>query len=194
MAQERREVVVVRSRIVLIVMGVLCAAVAHAQTPMTGMLSGHIGVVHGGDTEKVGVAPAASVTVLESSGWGAEVELGHARRFAGDVFEESGITTLMVNALYMRPHPVVRPFGTAGVGLLRVRASIIDEQSVVNRTDWGFNGGGGVLVMLNDAVGVRADLRYFRYFQSHDDLPLTNNGFFDFWRTSIGATWSWPIR
>ena len=100
----------------------------------------------------------------------------------------------LVNALYIQPHPLVRPYGAAGVGLLRVRASIVGEQTVVNRTDWGLDAGGGVVVMFNDAVGLRGDVRYFRYFQRHDDLPLINDGFFDFWRTSVGVTWTWPIR
>jgi len=40
---------------------------------------------------------------------------------------------------------------------------------------------------------VRGDVRYFRFLESHPDLLLTSNGF-DFWRVSIGATFSWPIR
>jgi hypothetical protein len=48
--------------------------------------------------------------------------------------------------------------------------------------------------MFDDATGVRGDVRYFRYLQRHDDLPLRDNGFFDYWRTSIGVTFAWPIR
>lgn len=184
----------VRSRVVLIVIGVLTAAAADAQNPVTGMVSGHIGMAHGGDTEKAGVTPAVSVAVVESSGWGAEIDLSHVWRFASDAFEESGITAAMVNVLFARPAPVMRPYGSGGVGLLRVRASFTDEQSVVNRTDWGLNAGGGLLVMLNDGVGFRGEVRYFRYFERHDELALTSNGFFDFWRTSVGVTWTWPIR
>ena len=88
----------------------------------------------------------------------------------------------------------MRPFVVAGAGLLRVRTSLAFGEPVTSRTDWGFNGGGGVQWMITDAVGVRGDVRYFRYFQRHDDLPLLDNGFFDYWRTSVGLTFSWPIK
>ena len=171
------------------------STVAAQPTPITGMLSGHLGVAAGGDTDNVGLTPAASVAVIESNGWGAEIDLGHTWRFAGDAFAESGITTLMVNVIGLWTSTTIRPFGTAGVGLLRVHAALADgDAAAVNRTDWGFNAGGGVLIMLDDKVGVRGDLRYLRYFQRHPDLPMTDSGFFDFWRTSIGVTWTWPIR
>lgn len=184
-----------RLRIVGVVLAIFCATVAEAQTSaLTGHVTGHIGVGHGGDVQSAGLTVGGSLAVLEANGWGAEVDLGHMTRFANDVFDESGITTAMVNAFGIWSHPTVRPFGAAGVGLIRVRASGFDDEPTLTRSDWGVDVGGGVLVMLNDAVGIRGDLRYFRYLQRHDDLPLTDGGFFDFWRSSVGVTWTWPIR
>jgi hypothetical protein len=160
----------------------------------TGMLTPHVGVSHSGDIEDRGVTPGASLTVVEAGGIGAELDLSHARQFDDSRFTESGITALTINALGMLPDESVRPFVVVGVGLLRVRASLEDGQSVANRTDWAFSAGGGLLYMLNEAYGIRGDVRYFRYFQRHDDLPLLDNGFFDFWRTSVGFTFAWPIR
>ena len=48
--------------------------------------------------------------------------------------------------------------------------------------------------MLNDAFGIRGDVRYLRLFERHDDIPFVNNGYFDYWRTSIGLTWTWPMK
>jgi hypothetical protein len=80
------------------------------------------------------------------------------------------------------------------VGLLRVHAEPESGAPDLTRNDWAFNAGAGVIVVLNEAFGVRGDLRYFRYFESHDDLPQADTSAFDFWRTSIGITWSWPVR
>ena len=35
---------------------------------------------------------------------------------------------------------------------------------------------------------------YFRYMQRQIDLPVGHDGAFDYWRTSIGFTYAWPIR
>ena len=49
--------------------------------------------------------------------------------------------------------------------------------------------GGGVLGYINDHVGIRGDVRYFRSLQDHDpeglDLGLSD---FHFWRASVGVT------
>jgi hypothetical protein len=42
--------------------------------------------------------------------------------------------------------------------------------------------------------GIRGDVRYFRLFDRPEGLVLRDTGFFDYWRISIGATFSWPIR
>jgi opacity protein-like surface antigen len=186
---------VVRSRAGLTVVGVLWAAVAGAQSPIyTGLLTGHIGGSAGGDARSTAVTPGASVAVIDASGLGAEVDLGHAREFDDERFSESGITTLMVNVVGMLPHARWRPFVVAGVGLMRVRASLAEGQTVASKTDWGMNAGGGLHYSLSETVGIRGDVRYFRYVQRHDELPLTDSGFFDVWRTSVGLTLQWTQR
>ena len=186
----------VRLRIVVIAFALLVAVSAEAQPggEINGVLGAYLGGITGGDTGSAGIAVAGSMAVIESSGWGAEVELGHARGFGGDLFDDGEITNVMINALGMWPRGMVRPFGSGGIGALRVQAAPAGGGESLSRIDWGFDFGGGVMVVLNDAIGVRGDLRYFRYFQRHDDLPQSNDGYFDFWRTSIGITWSWPIR
>ena len=197
MAQTRREGAVVRLRIAIVVAtGLLLPRFAEAQPggAITGMLAAHIGAASGGDTDSAGLTPVGSMAVLESTGWGAELELGHTRGFASDIFEDSEITTVMVNAIGMWPRTRWRPFGTGGVGLMRVHAALAGDGPSLSRTDWGVNGGAGMMYVVNEAVGVRGDVRYFRYLQRHDDLPQSDRGYFDFWRTTIGVTWSWPIR
>jgi opacity protein-like surface antigen len=187
---------VVRLRIFVIALMVLVARSAEAQpgAARTGLLSGSIGAASGGDTDNAGLTLAGAMAVMENSGWGAELDLGFSRGFAGDLFDDSEILTFMVNAVGMRPEGSVRPYGTGGVGLLRVHAEPESGADDLSRNDWGFNVGGGAIFILNEAFGIRGDLRYFRYFERHDDLAQTGTGAFDFWRTSVGITWSWPIR
>jgi opacity protein-like surface antigen len=178
---------------VLAVIAVLVAAVADAQPLYSGMLTGHIGSARQGDVRESGTTLGASMSVIEASGIGAELDLGHTLRFDESRFTESGITTLMLNVVgYLLPVGV-RPYVGAGVGLIRTQAETA-VQPVVSRTDWGFDAGGGVLYMFNEAFGARAEARYFRNFQRQTDLPVLDNGFFDFWRVSVGATFIWPIR
>jgi opacity protein-like surface antigen len=195
MAATRGEDIVDRVRLGVVVVVLLSAETADAQSAFyTGMFTPHVGIAHSGDVREGGLTPGASLAVVEVGGLGVELDLAHTRDFDDTRFAESGITTLMVNALGMFPHERVRPFGLAGVGLLRVRAALDEGEPIASRTDWGFSAGGGLLYMVNEAVGIRGDVRYFRYFQRHEDLPLLESGFFDFWRTSVGVTLSWPIR
>ena len=160
----------------------------------TGLITAHIGASAGGDVEGRAVTPGASMSVIDGSGVGAELDIGHSREIDETRFSSSAITSFTVNVIGTWQASVVRPFVVGGVGLLRVRAELPAVGLAVNRTDWAFDAGGGVLYMLNDIFGVRGEVRYFRFVQRHDDLPLRDNGFFDYWRTSIGATFAWPIR
>ena len=196
MAQTRREGAVVRLRILVVVLIVLVARSAEAQpgAARTGLLSGYIGAASGDDAATAGLTLAGAMAVMENSGWGAELDLGFSRGFAGELYDDSEILTLMVNAVGMRPLGKVRPYGTGGVGLLRVHLEPESGADDLSRNDWGFNAGGGAIFVLNEAFGIRGDLRYFRYFQKHDDLAEAGEGSFGFWRTTVGITWSWPIR
>lgn len=195
MAANGREIVVVRLRLALTMVGVLTASAAGAQQPLyTGIITPYLGAAAGGDVEGRGVTPGASMAVLDNNGLGAELDVGHTREIDETLFSESAITSVMVNVIGMWRISAVRPFVVAGAGLLRVRAELPVVGLVTSRTDWAFDAGAGVQYMFDDAIGVRGDVRYFRYLQRHDDLPLRDSGFFDYWRTSIGVTFAWPIR
>jgi hypothetical protein len=186
---------VVRVRFALTVAGVLVASLAQAQPALyTGMITPYLGGAGGGDVDGRAVTPGVSMTVLDSSGIGAEVDLSHTREIDDSRFSSSAVTSFTVNVVGMWQAWTLRPFVVSGVGLLRVRAEIAEQGLVTSRTDWAFDAGGGALYMFNDIVGVRGDVRYFRYLQRFGDLPLRDNGFFDYWRTTVGVTLAWPIR
>jgi len=179
---------------VLMVGAMLWATAASAQQAFTGLASISVGAAHGGDVAERATTISGASAVVEESGWGAELDFSYAMDFAGVGFADSDVSSGMINVLWMRPEPRWRPFVSGGVGIMRVRASIFEGVVAASTTDAAMNAGGGLLVVFNDIVGVRGDVRYFRYFQTHAGLPLVNSGPFDAWRTTIGVTYSWPMR
>jgi opacity protein-like surface antigen len=83
----------------------------------------------------------------------------------------------------------VRPYGSAGIGLLRTNVSASGLFDDLSTNELGFNAGAGLHVFFSDTVGLRGDVRYFRSLQSGDDggndLDL---GDFTFWRGTVGVT------
>lgn len=133
---------------------------------------------------------------------GFEIDLGYSPNFfentAGDrnfEFGDNNVTTLMGNVLLSaKPGSGLRPYASAGLGL--IRASVSSGTGLFNdlsTNDLGVNFGGGLNANLNDSVGIRGDLRYFRSLQDNqpdNDLDLSL-GSFDFWRGSVGLTFRW---
>lgn len=170
------------------------AAASAQPAPFTGTLTGHIGAASGGAVRDAAGAAGASLAVLDTHGLGPELDFGHAGGFDSARFADSGVTSLMLGVMVMYPHPDIRPFVTLGAGVLRVRADDVADRQAISRTDAAFAAGAGVLYMLSEVLGVRGDVRYFRFFDRHLDVPVGNGGVFDYWRTSLGVTYSWPIR
>ena len=170
------------------------AAVAEAQTPFTAHLTGHIGAASHGDIRDATVTPGGSMAVLDENGLGAEFDIAHGGDFDTTLFADSSLTTAMLNFIAMYPHERIRPFLSVGAGILRVRVAYSPDESSTGSTDLAWGAGGGVLYMLNEAFGLRGDVRYFRHFSRQDSIPLGDNGILDFVRTSFGVTYSWPLR
>ncbi len=109
-------------------------------------------------------------------------------------FGDSNVTTLMGNVVLAAPiggttGKGFRPYGSAGVGLLRSNVdggSLFDDLS---QNELGFNIGGGAHAFFSDNIGLRGDVRYFRGLQKGDDngrdLDLKD---FSFWRGTLGVT------
>ena len=133
---------------------------------------------------------------------GFEVDFGYSPNFFQDTrgggdFEvgDSNLTTLMANLLVGGgPGEGLRPYGSAGLGLIRANitsgTALFDDLST---NDLGVNLGGGVHGQVSDNVGIRGDIRYFRAFQNSEpdnDFDF-NLGDFDFWRGTVGVTFRW---
>jgi hypothetical protein len=164
------------------------ASDAHAQMTMgsfKGYLTPFVGTISGADLDSGRLAAGASVSVQEQSGWGAEVDFGRST----DVRSNNvhlGVTTYAVNASFIKPGGIIRPFGVGGVALMQLKNCCVDYG-----TDYGFSAGGGAVLALHDLIGVRADARYF--FTPRDHAGLRNTDRFAFWRLTIGAALMWDI-
>jgi opacity protein-like surface antigen len=133
---------------------------------------------------------------------GFEFDLGFSPNFfedtAGDRnfdFGENNVSTIMANLLISAPPGTgIRPYGSAGLGLMR--ANIKSATGLFNdlaTNDLGINIGAGLNGQFNDSVGIRGDVRYFRALQDNvadNDLDL-NFGSFNFWRGTVGMTFRW---
>ena len=133
---------------------------------------------------------------------GFEIDFGYSPNFfentSGDAnfeFGDSNVTTLMGNLLISaKPGAGIRPYASAGLGL--IRSSVSSANSLFNdlsTNDFGVNIGGGINGQFNDNFGLRGDIRYFRSLQDNEpdgefDIGLSN---FDFWRGTVGVTFRW---
>jgi hypothetical protein len=170
---------------------VLIAPDARAQIgSFRGFLTGHVGAIGGGDISSARATLGASVAVHEDTGWGAEIDIGHAAD-AVSGRQILDVTSYMVNAIWIRPDGVVRPFGMGGAGVLQVNGCDAPCNVPARTHDFGMNIGGGAFLMLSDIAGFRADARYVFSSAEHADLHRPDN--FNYWRISIGATFSWAI-
>ena len=133
---------------------------------------------------------------------GFEVDFGYSPNFFEETkgddnfgFGESNVTTLMANAVLGAPIGGTagisfRPYVVGGVGIMKSRIGDAEDLFDVDKTNFGFNAGGGVTGFFTDNIGIRGDLRYFRSLQDNEpdgdvDISLSS---FKFWRGSVGVT------
>ena len=152
----------------------LGAAPAHAQ----GFISPTIGWDFGEDSKcpeindckdknlNVGVGIGAMGNVL-----GFEAEFGYAKDFFGNgPGFDSSMLTLMGNVMLIPKLGGFRPYVLTGLGLIKSHVDLTPESVFsTDENHFGWDLGGGVIILFGDHVGIRGDLRYFHSFQ---DLKL----------------------
>jgi hypothetical protein len=150
--------------------------------PIVGAATAHIGTASGTDGQGTTLSFGGSLAAVESTGWGAELDAG----VANDDDGRSGgldVQSYMANVIGVWPKGRLRPFGTAGVGVLHAHTCTAGCVTSSTWTDWGISGGGGVFYFFSEAFGLRGDARYF-------STVGRDNGV-GFWRISVGATFLW---
>jgi opacity protein-like surface antigen len=86
----------------------------------------------------------------------------------------------------------VRPYGAAGLGVIRAMFDAASDLSVPNQNNVGFNVGGGVMYSLSDRVGLRSDVRYFRALVDEHEPEGGFSRDYGFWRATVGVTFEFP--
>jgi len=88
--------------------------------------------------------------------------------------------------------PGIRPYVTAGLGLLRTQidgGTIAQVSSSNNMLGW--NAGAGLMCYFTDHLGLRGDARYLRGFEDTNtgvtSIDLNGNNQLHFWRASFGV-------
>ena len=170
-----------------LVMG--AARVADAQVRLTPFA----GVTFGDDAPATKFNAGAGLTFMGRYA-GFEFDFGYSPDFFGEetdfaLIGDSNVTTLTGNLVIGPNFGRVQPYGVVGLGLIRSRISDAEDLfDDVTTNDLGFNVGGGVTGMINDRIGVRGDIRYFRSLQDNEDdndLDVAV-GRFGFWRFTTG--------
>lgn len=97
---------------------------------------------------------------------GAEVEFAYARDFFGDTpGVDTSVLTLMTNVIVGPRIGAIRPFVLGGVGLIKSHVELDAGSLLDSSNNFGWNIGGGVMLMFGEHVGVRGDIRRFKSFQ-----------------------------
>jgi opacity protein-like surface antigen len=144
----------------------------------------------------------ASLAWMGAGAIGFEIDFGYTPNFFEDTsgqgdfeFGDNNVTTLMGNVVIGIPiggqtGGGFRPYGLAGLGLIKSRIGDAEDFFHIDSSHLGFNIGGGAFFFFTDNFGLRGDIRYFRSLQDDEidddfDFGLAD---FKFWRGSVGAT------
>jgi hypothetical protein len=135
-----------------------------------------------------------SAAWLSTNVLGAELDLGYAPRFfdQGQLLNTgSNVTTLTGNVIVAVPLSVsresLRPYLTAGMGLLHAGADDLLSAAAVDRNLLAVSIGGGAIGFLTPRAGVRFDLRRIRSVSSGVDTTGENAPRLGFWRATVGV-------
>jgi hypothetical protein len=173
--------------------------VAPAQARAEGYVTPWVGANWGSDLTNGRAAFGVTAGGMGGGIFGGEVNFGYSPSFFGtqNDFGHNTVIDLMGNVIVGIPiggrHvAAVKPFVTAGVGLLRTQ---IDGGTIANvsssNNQWGWNAGGGVMGYFNEHVGLRGDVRYLRGFEDlatgNNVIDLKGNNQLHFWRVSGGV-------
>ena len=182
------------SRHLLTALLILCATAVPARAqlrtgPFEGHLTGFVGdalPTDGATTRMWG----GSVSVIDPSGWGAEVDAGVTR--GGNV--RSGaldVQAYTVGPIYQRVHGRLRPYATAALGTMRIRGCLSECETVGVWNAWGVAAGAGLQLRVSESFAVRGEGRFFS--AARDERNPARPASYQFWRVSAGLTWSWEV-
>ena len=182
----------------LILTGTIALVLAPIQARADGFFSPWVGSAFGSSLDNGQTTFGVTGGAMGAGIIGGEVDFGYSPSFFGTKsdFGNNTVIDLMGNLIVGVPlggtHGAgVRPYATAGVGLLRTQ---IDGGTLANVSSsnnmFGWNAGAGLMGYFTDHVGLRGDLRYLRGFEDTNTGVTTidvSGSQLHFWRASIGV-------
>ena len=97
-----------------------------------------------------------------------------ARDFFGDTpGVDSSVLTLMFNVIVGPKIGPVRPFVLGGLGIIKSRVEFDARSLLDTGNEFGYNLGGGIMLMFGDHIGVRGDIRRFKSLSETDILGFS---------------------
>lgn len=102
---------------------------------------------------------------------GGEFEFAYARNFFGDTpGVDNNVLTLFGNVIVGPKLGPIRPFVTGGLGLIKSHVELTAGSLIDSSNNFGWDLGGGLMLMFGDHFGVRGDIKRFRSFQDQSIL------------------------
>src|SRR5262249_13239644 len=166
--------------------------------PKRSEAQGFVGVSYGYNF--AGDAGCRSATDCENKNWnwggslgalgsivGFEAEFTHEGEFTGNRTNPTSVTTVMGNFMLAPRITIVQPYGLVGLGAIRTK--VRDTSDSQNQIGWTI--GGGMIVYVQQHVGLKGDVRYYHSFQALDLLGIDLTGLernkIDFGRAGFGV-------
>jgi hypothetical protein len=169
----------------LVAGGLGLPATANASTFVVPWIGGNAGAPAGGGVMTFGASAGASARGIVD----VDVDSAYAPGSSSRVTSTS-LLTAMTDVTFgvplgRRGGTRVRPYVTAGAGLIRLHIDSVLVGLGATRYDAGVALGGGITVHASHHVAVRADLRHMASFRD-TILGSVDMGRLTYWRTSIG--------
>ena len=122
--------------------------------------------------------------------FGFEEDFSYAPDFFGKSasFGDNSVLTMMSNIVVGVPAGPIRPFASAGIGLIRTKVGFnVASLTAFSNNALGYDFGGGVMAFLPYHLGIRGDFRYIRSAKEMTILGISlNSSQLNFARASIG--------
>jgi opacity protein-like surface antigen len=183
----------------LVLSGAMALVLAPTRARADGYVAPWIGSAFGSSFNNGQASFGVDAGAMGAGVIGGELDLGYSPSFFGTKsdFGNNTVMNLMGNLILGVPvggtHGAgVRPYVTAGAGLLRTQidgGTLTKVSSSNNMLGW--NAAAGVMGYFSDHVGLRGELRYLRGFKDTNtgvtSIDLNGGGQLHFWRASIGV-------
>jgi opacity protein-like surface antigen len=187
----RRDGLMSKTPFAVAIAAVLLLASAPARAEV--LLTPFAGKAFSGSLDTSRTTYGGSLAFLGGGVLGFEAEFGYVKNFFGDLdiseaVDSNSVQSLSANLMVSVPSGSLRPYGAAGLSLLRPALTGRSGFVVVDQDKVGYNIGGGLLILFSDHVGLRGDLRYFRTFGDISSGNEISLGPLDYWRGIGGLT------